>query len=322
MMSVTHVSFGEGGGDGVGGKKGKKRGSKRFSDYSIDSTVDMDDTMDEFNSSFPALDSNFSNKRRGSHQNAPQRMSWTAGAPTPSFQIGGGGRIGSSAANNAATTQSWTAGSNPAPNAAVSAQQLFQLNQSWTAGSNPFSTSTQLGNFVTSDFATNNTSQLPHDQFNQSMMNNQSSNGATATLNNSSGYNEWKNMVMQSNEQPGGSMFGQEPQRRQTWGDVSNLLQVTSYEPIRNNGNSYRSSDPMINSNSQEQQQQQQQWPSLHQIQLGQINGSQQQQQPQGNINVEGYSQQGQGEELTQEDKDLRTFFERFAERIGNDDEK
>eukprot|EP00986_Skeletonema_menzelii_P006805 scaffold2584_cov141-Skeletonema_menzelii.AAC.3 len=292
MMSVTHVSFGEGGSDGgrgtpgTSGGGGKKRGSKRFSDYSIDSTcsrgtMDADDTMDEFNSSFPTLDSNLSNKRRGSfraqRRSFPaQRMSWTEGA--------GVSGIGPSVLNDAINL-SWTAGINPVPNAAVSAQQLFQLNQSWTAGSNPLSTSTQPANWATPGFATNNASQLSHVQFNQSW------NDATVTNNNSDDYNEWKNLIMQSNGHSGGSIFGQE----------------------------HKAPASTTNSNSQEQQQQQQ-WSPLHQNQLGQLNGSQQQQLPQSN--EEGLRHQKQDEGLTQEDIDLRTFFERFAERIGNDDEK
>lgn len=284
--------------------------------------------------------------------------SWTMG-------IGGGSGVGaSSVVNNAAATkqltdlfnQSWTAGINPVANMTTSSSassqttpfqlnqswtagrnsldtSAAQLNQSWTAGSNPLNTSAaqQLNqSWATSGFTPNNASQLSHIQFNQ-LMNNQVSNSTTtaAADNISNGYNEWKNMVMQSNGQSEGSTFGQEQQKQQqqqTWGNSSsgNVSQLAAYGPQSNtNGNSFNPPAPVsAQVTKSQEQQQQQQWPQLNQHQnqqSQQMNGYQQQQQPQGN--GVGRSQQEQ-EELTQQDEDLRMFFERFAERMGKEDEK
>ena len=322
--------------------------------------MDMDDmTKDEFNASFPTLDRiGVSNKRRESLQDPAQRMSWTAGAGPSSLQqlnssswAMGGSMGGSAIVNNAAATKqltdllnlSWTTGSNPVPNATTSgsSQTPFQLNQSWSAGTNSVpdtSSAAQLnqswsaGNtsaqqlnqqlnqsWTTSGFTPNNASQLSHIQFNQ-LMNNQVSNSTngTADSSNSNGYNEWKNMVMQSNGNGQGSTFGQE-QQQQSWGNSNNVSQLanTNVPHSKTNGNSFNPPAPMSAQVTESQKQQQQQWSQINQHQ-NQMNGFQQQ--PQGN--GVGHSQQQEQEELTQQDEDLRMFFERFAERMGKDDEK
>lgn len=303
-----------------------------------------------------------SNKRRESLQDPAQRMSWTAGAGPSSLELNNSswatyssGVGGSAVVNNAAATKqltdllnpSWTTGSNPVSNATTSAssQTPLQLNQSWSAGRNSLpdtsasaaqlnqswsagNTSAQQLNqqlnqsWTTSGYTPNNASQLSHIQFNQLMNNPVSNSSTTATdSSNSNGYNEWKNMVMQSNGNGQGSTIGQE-QQQQTWGNSSNVSQVAqTYVPhSKTNGNSF---NPLAQMSAQvtESQEQQQQWSQLnqHQNQQGQMNGFQQQQQPQGN--GLGRSQQ-ELEELTQQDDDLRVFFERFAERMGKDDEK
>ena len=343
MLSVTHVSVGEnGGGGGGGGDGGKKRRTscKRNSDYSIESTsvidserrrssiMDTDTTAtDEYDSSSPNLRvsrtlsdgvaSFVGNKRRDT---SSQRMSWTAGAPAVPM-------------SNQQLNQSWTAGNNHVAATASSSMPSFQLNHAWTAGSNPLSTSPiQLNlSWNATGFTPNNASQLSRIQFDQQlnqMMNRQLSNAVTSTNSTGDNYNGWKNMVLQSIRHSGGSSSGGDHQQQQAWGNGINTSQVAFVPQSSTNGNSYTGAYAQSHEQqqwSQFHQQQQQQQQQQHQ--QGQLNGVQQDQQPQPQSHDVIHGQQEDqiegGGGLTQEDIDLRMFFERFAEQFGEaDDDK
>jgi hypothetical protein len=258
-----------------------------------------------------------------SRYNNPQlTQSWTAGSNPGGTGGGGGGSASSGAAsaatNDAATlrynqqlTQSWTAGSNPVPN--TSQSSVIPGFISWSAGTNPSNGSIQFNqSWTVAGFTPKNTSQLSHIQFNQ-LTNNQFSSPATAT--NSNSYNDWKKIVMQSSRHSGGSpsLDQDQLQNQQAWANGSKQV---AYAP-QSNGNAYRSPVHSPFAPSQEQQQ----WSQFHQYHRAQLNRVQedQQQQPQGH--EEGHGQQDQGDGgMTQEDSDLRMFFERFAEQMRDDD--
>ena len=319
--------------------------------------------MDEYDSSSPNLRvsrtlsdgvaSFVGNKRRDT---SSQRISWTAGAPAVPMSnqqlnqswTAGNNHVAATASSSRPSfqlNQSWTAGSNPlnsnpVPNTAASASSMpsFQLNHAWTAGSNPLSTSPiQLNqSWKATGFTPNNASQLSRIQFDQQlnqMMNRQLSNAVTSTNSTGDNYNGWKNMVLQSSRHSGGSSSGGDHQQQQAWGNGINTSQVAFAPQSSTNGNSYTGAYAQSHEQQQWSQFHQQQWSQFHQQQQqqqhqqGQLNGVQQDQQPQPQSHDVIHGQQEDqiegGGGLTQEDIDLRMFFERFAEQFGEaDDDK
>ena len=324
ILSVSHVHFRESSNGGGGGRK--RSSSKRESDFSVES-MDTSTRGDEFNYSLPSLERQVSlpNKRGGSFHSGSQRMSWTAGEMRNDYDLG------SLAFNNAASqlgnqplNQSWTTGSDLASHTSMNASQLTPNNfmMSWTAGMNinPMRNSSQPLNqswTASSGFAPNNASQLSQIQLNQLMINQIPNN-----INGNDFYNEWKKMIMQGGSQTiGSSTFGQ-GQQQQAWCNGNSAPQEGTHSlQSVTNGNGFRSSSA--------QSELQQQWSQLQTQQcqmqeFGRVQqGQKQQPQNQGNEQESGPQNQGRGGggggggEITQEDINLRTFFEKFAERNG-----
>lgn len=263
------------------------------------------------------------------------RQSWTACNP-------GSSDGGASAATDkdAATswlynhdlTQSWTAGSNPEPVPNTSQSSSMPQSLTRTAGTRSPDASVQPNQSWTVAGFTPYNSQLSRIQFNPLTIN-QLSTPATATgcSSKSNSYDEWKKIVMQSSRHSGGSpspSLGQDHrQKQQAWGNDRNVSHVAFAQQLNSNGNGNACRSPANSPFAQSQEQQQ--WSQFHrhqqQYQHAQLNRGQGDQQQQPHEHEEGNYQQQQdqdqgGEGLPHEDIDLRMFFERYAEKIRDDD--
>ena len=314
LGSVSHVRNGEGnGGTAATGRGGGRK--RRSSAFSVESNSTID-TSDRRRSSYMELDNEFnyalpslpiSDSSALSDNNRKKRMSWTAGAgaahPMNPLQAHQSWSFGDASSNNAVPSLSSTQSSLLTTGSNCASMPTYKLNQSWTVGSGttPFNpASIQLNQSWT--MGVNNLSQI---QLSQVLMSPQ--------------YDFSASYQPQSSQQQG-------------QGNPSNPPQVgssTGYTPQQSsNANSLVNPPPYeATLSAQEQvrgQQQQQQWGVQNQWQQSQ---QQQQQQYQGNEGREAQAQGvsgsggGTGGGMSQDDLDLKVFFERFAAQMEEEEE-
>ena len=313
LGSVSHVRNGEGG-NGNGGTAAPGRGGgrkRRSSAFSVESnsTIDTSDRRrssymeldNEFNYALPSLPISYSSALPDN--NRKKRMSWTAGAaayPTNPLQAHQSWSFGDASSNNAVPSLSSTQSSLLTTGSNRASIPTNKINQSWTVGSGttPFNpASIQLNQSWT--MGVNNLSQI---QLSQVLMSPQ--------------YDFSASYQPQSSQQQG-------------QGNPSNPPQVgsssTGYTPQQSsNANSHvnpyeATLSAQVSAQEQVRGQQQQQWGVQNQWQQ-----SQPQQQYQGNEGREaqGVSDScgGTGGGMSQDDLDLKVFFERFAAQMEEEE--
>lgn len=328
LGSVSHVRNGEGNGNGGTAAPGRGGGRKRRSSaFSVESnsTIDTSDRRcssymeleNEFNYALPSLPISYSSALPDN--NRKKRMSWTAGAgaayPTNPLQAHQSWSFGDASSNNAVPSLSSTQSSLLTTGSNRASMPTYRLNQSWTVGSGatPFNpASIQLNQSWT--MGVNNLSQI---QLSQVLMSPQ--------------YDFSASYQPQSSQQQGqGNPSANNPSQAGSTGYAPQPSQVgsTGYAPQQSsNANSHvnpyeatLSAQEQVRG--QQQQQQQQQWGVQNQWQQPQ---QQPQQQYQGNEGREAQggsgSGGGTGGGMTEEDLDLKVFFEKFAAQMEEEED-
>lgn len=330
LGSVSHVRNGEGNGNAAPGRGGGRK--RRSSAFSVESNSTSSDDRrrssymeldNEFNYALPSLPISYSSAL--SDNNRKKRMSWTAGDPTPPLQAHQSWSYSDASSNNAVPSLSSTQSSLLTAGSNLASMPTYKLNQSWTLGSgttplNP--TSIQLNQSWT--MGVNNLSQI---QLSQVLMSPQYDFSASHQPQSSQQQGQG-NPSANNAPQVGSSSTGYAPQPSQLISTGCAPQQEQSSNPF-SLVNSYGAAlSAQVSAQQQVRGQQQQPQQQQLGIQNQWQEQSQQQQQYQGNEGREAQGDSSSGGDgsgaeggMSQEDLDLKVFFERFAAQVEEEEE-